>query len=192
MELKALVTRQIAIADESIRIQIEDCDNFEDFKDKVLEACLIGDSRVSVQMQRLAHDTDLTKNFTQEEKEAFLKAAYILHPEYSLPEEPKLKDGCRFEFSKINASGESIVLQLMKLDSYDELVNTVYSLWHMLDQRLYTTNERQVDHLAYLRTLPMEQQIAIGIALDVLYGRAFKETAEQRLASRELERQEAK
>lgn len=181
MELKALFTRQIASADESIRIQVEGCHTFEDFKAKIAEACMYGDSRASTQMQRLAHDTDLTKNLTESEKEAFLKAAYILYPEVPLPEETLLKKGCKFEFAKINAHGESLTVQVMNIESYDELETTLFNLWQLIDNRLYETNKRELDHMQYIRTLDMNTQIKVGMILDILYGRQFKEEVAKRL-----------
>lgn len=184
--------RSIQGADESIRIQIENESDFSLFKQKVLESCSIGDARANLQMQRIAHDTDLTKHLDTEEKEAFLTAAYKLYPSIEQPEDSLLLENVRFEFSKINAAGESLVVQLLELESFDDVYSKLSELWTLLDERLLETNSRELAHMQYIRTLDMNTQIKIGKILDILYGRTFKDEVAKILESEAKAKSKAK
>ncbi len=181
MEFKALFTRQISQADESIRVSIEGDDTFETFKAKVLEACLYGDARANLQMQRLVHDTSLTTQLNEAETQAVIEAAYKLFPTVTPPSETALTKGVKFEFSKLNGSGEALAIQITDVTNLNDLNSVLLEMWTLLDERVLVTNERELSHTAYTNTLPYQTKLTVATVLDILYGRAFKDDVEQRL-----------
>jgi len=181
MKFTALVSRSLNHADESIRIQIEDEDSFTKFKDKVLEACLYCDYRSNVQMQRLFEDTSLTSTFSNSELKAATLAAQLLYPLEKLPSKSSLREDVKFEFSKLNGSGEQLTIQLKELDSYEELNTAIRHIWDLLDVRLQRTNKRELEHMAFIQQLDFNTKLKVSMVMDVLYGRATSEFVQERL-----------
>lgn len=189
MKINALVTKQISHADESIRIQIENAEDVQTFIDKLKAVLSITDYRANLHMQHLAEDTELTKNLALPEHEAFLTAAQILYPDKEIHNLDVLGGQVKFEFSKINAQGETLTLQLLDVGDVVDLKTMLTTLQNLIDTRLQETNQRELDHMKFIRTLDMNTQVKIGMILDILYGRAFKEEVLKRLKSEDAEAQ---
>jgi len=189
LRINALVTKQISHADESIRIQIENADDVQAFMDKLKAVLSITDARANLHMQHLAEDTELTTNLSSSEHEAFLTAAQILYPDKGVHNLDTLGGQVKFEFSKINAQGETLTLQLLDVGDVVDLNTMLTTLQNLIDNRLQETNQRELDHMRFIRTLDMNTQVKIGMVLDILYGRAFKEEVLKRLKSEDTEAQ---
>jgi len=183
MELTALVTKGITVADESIRIQIQGEDSFASFKDKVHEACRYIDYRAHLQMRRMFEDTSLTEQLTRAERDAVEACAYTLFPLEQLSAEPVLRSGVKFEFTKLFAASETLTVQVQDIDSYDVLNTTIKHIWELLDTRLNVTNKREEDFREYVSTLDYNTKLKVAMIIDLLYGKASEETVVARLTA---------
>lgn len=187
MEFKALITRQIQQADESIRVSIEGDHSIREFKERVFESLDYTDNRANTQMLRLFEDTNLLNTFSESEKEACTTVANLLFPNISLPSKPNLIEGVKFEFSKIMAGGESLTLQIMEIKDYSSLNASIRAIFDMLDARLEKTNTRELEVKAYLDSINYETKLKVVMFIDLLYGRTTSDQLIQRLTSKELE-----
>lgn len=187
MEFKALITRQIQQADESIRVSIESDTDIRKFKERVFESLDYTDNRANAQMMRLFEDTTLMDTFTEKEKEACTTVANLLFPNITPPSKPNLVEGVKFEFSKIMAGGESLTLQITEIKDYSSLNSSIRAIFDMLDTRLERTNTRELDVRSYLDTIDYETKLKVVMFVDLLYGRTTSDQLIQRLTSKELE-----
>lgn len=189
MQLTALVTKGITIADESIRIQLQDDESFSSFESKVQEACRYIDYRAHVQMQRLVEDTSLIEHLNKAEIHAVQHCAELLFPQQQLSAQPVLRSGVKFEFTKLFAASETLTVQVEDIDSYDSLNATIRNIWELLDIRLQSTNKRESDFRAYTTQLDYNTKLKVAMVIDLLYGKVSTDIVKARLTPEELPEQ---
>jgi len=171
----------LTMADESIQIIINDTDEFISLKDKVYNAFKLCDARANLQMMRLFEDTDLTSKLSLDEYLRAQHAANLAYPCNTLPIDINLGDSPSIEFAKNMASGEVLKLFIHDVQSYEDLDTAISEIFSLIDTRLLETNQRELNFLEYLRTLPYETQVKICMLMDILYGRSTKEYVQSRL-----------
>jgi len=181
MKYKALITRMLTMADESIQIIINDTDDFNSLKERVHTALKLCDLRANTQMMRLFEDTDLTSKLSLDEYLRAQHAANLVYPCNELPSSINLGDNSSIEFAKNLASGEVLKVFISKIQSYEDLDNSINEIFNLIDERLVETNNRELNFLEYLRSIPYETQLKICMLMDILYGRSTKEYVESRL-----------
>ena len=180
MQYKALITRMMTVADESLSIIIEDTDTFDSFQTKVKEALTITDHRASRHQKVLLEDTNLTDKLSLDELKAVNTAVELIYPTVSLPQRCSLEQSS-FEFAKNLASGEVVKIFLHEVDSYDDLMQAITNIWSLIDYRLELTNQRELDFLEYYKSLDYNTKLKVQLVMDVLFGRSTKEMLESRL-----------
>jgi len=181
MKYKALITRMLTMADESIQIIINDTDDFNSLKERVHNALKLCDLRANTQMMRLFEDTDLTNKLSIDEYLRAQHAANLVYPCDTLVSSVSLGDNPSIEFAKNLASGEVLKVFIHEVQSYEDLDNSINEIFKLIDDRLVETNNRELKFLEYLRSLPYEIQLKVCMIMDILYGRSTKEYVESRL-----------
>lgn len=181
MKYKALITRMLTMADESIQIIINDAHNFDSLKERINNAFKLCDMRANTQMMRLFEDTDLTSKLSIDEYLRAQHAANLVYPCNNLPNNVDLGNGPQIEFAKNMASGEVLKIFIDKVQSYEDLDSAINEVFSLIDERLVETNNRELEFLEYLRSIPYETQLKVCMIMDILYGRSTKEFVESRL-----------
>ena len=185
MKYKALVSRMLTMADESIQIIINDTDDFTTLKEYLYNALKLCDNRANIQMSRLFEDTNLTDKLSFDEYTKAQHAASLVYPTSNLPIEVNLGENAAIEFAKTMSSGEVVKLFIHEVESYEDLSKNVDDIFKLIDNRLLEVNERELAFLQYFRSLPYETQLKISMIMDILYGRNTKENVESRLTQEE-------
>lgn len=181
MKFKAVTNRSLSFADETFRVIVEDTDTLESLKEKVLSAVEMADYRASELRQRLFEDTDLTDELKYEELQAARTMAKKLYPEVVLPKSPKVGTGAQFEFCKLMFGGEDLRIYISDFENDEDLRQAVKVIWDIIDSRLQYTNKRELDAGNYFKTLTMATRTKILNVMDILYGRAFKDSVIEKL-----------
>jgi|SRR6266853_1071437 len=171
----------LTMADESIQIIINDAHNFDSLKERINNAFKLCDMRANTQMMRLFEDTDLTSKLSIDEYLRAQHAANLVYPCNNLPNNVDLGNGPQIEFAKNMASGEVLKIFIDKVQSYEDLDSAINEVFSLIDERLVETNNRELEFLEYLRSIPYETQLKVCMIMDILYGRSTKEFVESRL-----------
>ncbi len=187
MHYKSLVTRMYSVADESIRVVIEDSESFETFKSRLFDVLRITDYRANVQQRRLFEDTELTNSLDYTELKAAKHAAEISFPLEGIPSQLNLGPTTAFEFSKNLPSGEVLQIFLHEVESYEDLSSAIKEIWDVIDSRLKRTNQRELDFMEYLKKLPYEVKLKVCRIMEILYGRNSLENVLQTLKKEDFE-----
>jgi len=175
MELKALLTKQVGFADESMRVSISSCSSVEELQDKLKAALTLADSRVNDLNVRIFEDTELTSKLSEEELTQAKVAVDYLFPEIKLEDSDPLKENVQLEFSKLMPSGESLTVQVYDIEKYEDLSSTITSVFSTIDNRLFESNFRVMAYEKYLKTIPIEARLKILLIVDALFGKASVE-----------------
>ena len=174
MQYKALVSRTILMADESIRVNIANGNkglfSWLDISNKITEAFAHTDARAYIQAQRLLEDSDLVQNLTADEYASLAQCMEYLYPK------PEITVSCfdktvQIELSKLNGSGESLTVQLHNITPTDNVELAISNTFDLLDARLAATNAREIAHMEFMRTLDYQTKLKITMIMDILYGR---------------------
>lgn len=188
VQYTALLTRSYPNADETIEIIVDDIDDAETFKDRVLSALKITDFRANRHSRVLFEDTELTDSLDYTELKAAKRAVDIMYPQEPLPK--KLELGSpkgSIQFTKLLAGGEVVKLYLHEVESYEELDIAIKAMFSLLDSRLARTNKREQDTSAYFKKLDMSTKLKVLNILEILYGRQMQDTVVQKLKAAHLE-----
>ena len=182
MKYTALITRMLSMADESISIIVEDTEEFDTLKDKVVHALRLCDHRANVQMNRLFEDTSLTKDLAYNELNATRRAAYMMYPLEHLTSEFTLGEGSKLEFAKSMPSGEVLKCFVHEIDETTDIAQACKNIWRLFDSRLGYTNQRELDYTTYINSLDFSTRTKVTMVMDILYGRTTREYVASRLA----------
>lgn len=162
------------MADESLRVVIEDTDSFETFKKRVFDVLQISDNRSQTHMLRLLEDTNLTAQLDYHELRKIKEAVKVLFPAETLPAKMDLGPATAFEFSKLMAMGEDLKLFIHNVESYEDLNRALKDVWDVLDARLARTNDRDIRFRKFVEKFPFELNMKMNTIFQLLYGKEIE------------------